>query len=220
MNTPEDIEAWIAERKKRFPTANRVADKKTKLEEAIARGQLPFDDNSWFPKRPRLEKPNHSANRGRGSGRGRRGRNGPPTTRDGAVTSRVSITPTQTTPGSSSLQPASPAQPPPVPPEDYNSSDSDDAPPEALPTKTTRNTVPMSSHPAESPRDPENVEFKPSTREKQTGPRRQTARQPRGPPPVPFGQNTSLLRNVRPSAGRVYDDRDLPIHRTSCYCLR
>jgi len=40
------------------------------------------------------------------------------------------------------------------------------------------------------------AEPKPSTREKQIGPRRQTARQPRGPPPAPFGQNTSLLRNL------------------------
>jgi hypothetical protein len=44
LNTPEEIEAWKAERKKRFPTASRVADKKAKLEEAIARGQLPFDE--------------------------------------------------------------------------------------------------------------------------------------------------------------------------------
>lgn len=213
MNTPEDIEAWIAERKKRFPTANRVADKKTKLEEAIARGQLPFDDNQRFPKRPRLERPDYGASRGRGSGRGsgrgRRRWDGPPAPRDRVVTSATSI---QTAPDSLSLKPASPAQPPPVLPEDHDSSDSDDAPPEALPTKTTKNTVPESSHPAETSRESEDVEIKPFPREKPTGSKRPTARQPRGPPPVPFGQNTSLLRNVRPSAGRVRDDYDLPIH--------
>ncbi|KAF9785498.1 nuclear fragile X mental retardation-interacting protein 1-domain-containing protein [Thelephora terrestris] len=195
LNTPEDIEAWIAERKKRFPTAKRVADKKTKLEEAIARGQLPFDDNSRFPKRPRLERPNHSANRGRGSGRGRRGRSGPPAVRDEVVTPKVSATPTQVTQDSSSLQ-LPPAQPSPVPPDDCDSSDPDDAPPEALPTKSTKNTVPEVPCPAENSRESGGVEVKPSMREKRTGPRRQPVRQPRGPPPVPFGQNTSLLRNL------------------------
>ncbi|PFH54558.1 hypothetical protein AMATHDRAFT_72334 [Amanita thiersii Skay4041] len=50
LNTPEALEAWIAERKKRWPTTERVAEKKRKLEEAIERGQIvPFD--SSFVKR-------------------------------------------------------------------------------------------------------------------------------------------------------------------------
>src|SRR6266850_5838681 len=40
LDTPEEIEAWIAERKRRWPTAARVAEKKRKLEEAIANGGL------------------------------------------------------------------------------------------------------------------------------------------------------------------------------------
>ena len=40
LDSPEILDAWIAERKKRFPTSARIEDKKRKLEEAVARGQL------------------------------------------------------------------------------------------------------------------------------------------------------------------------------------
>lgn len=208
MNTPEDIEAWIAERKKRFPTADHVADKKAKLEEAIARGQLPFDDNPRFPKRPRLGEPNHGAKRGPGGGRGRRGRNGPPGGRDAASNQKPWTTPIQTAPDSSSLQFSLPADPPAsVLPEDHDSSDSDDAPPEALSTKTT-DTVPEPLSLPGSSRDSESTKVKPSVGEKPAGSRRPTTRQPRGPPPIPFKQNTSLLRNVRVSVRKIRVDYD------------
>ncbi|KAF9650473.1 hypothetical protein BDM02DRAFT_3083385, partial [Thelephora ganbajun] len=194
LNTPEDIEAWIAERKKRFPTANHVAEKKAKLEEAIARGQLPFDANPRFPKRPRLEGPDYGANRGHRNGRGRRRKNGRSSGRDGVANSKISATPNQATPESSSLQPSPPAQfPASVLPEDYDSSDSDDAPPEALSTKAVKNAV---AEPLPLPETSRDAEIKPSIGEKPIGSRRPTARQPRGPPPIPFGQKTSLLRNL------------------------
>lgn len=44
LNTPEAVDAWIAERKRRFPTDTRTQDKKRKLEEAAARGQLTLED--------------------------------------------------------------------------------------------------------------------------------------------------------------------------------
>lgn len=44
LDTPEDINAWIAERKRRFPTDEKIRDKKRKLEEAVARGQLTPED--------------------------------------------------------------------------------------------------------------------------------------------------------------------------------
>jgi len=209
LNTPEDIEAWIAERKKRFPTASHVADKKAKLEEAIARGQLPFGDNPRFPKRARFEEPSFGTNRGPGRGRGRRGKNGPPCVRHGVVNMKPSMTPVRTAPDSSSLQPSLPAQPPASAlPEDYGSSDSDDVPPETLSTKTTKNTVPEPLPLPETSRDSGNAHLKPSINDKLTASIKPVARQPRGPPPIPFGQNTSLLRNVRFSAREVRVDRD------------
>lgn len=44
LNDPEVLEAWIAERKRRFPTSSRVDDKKRKMEEAVARGQLDLSE--------------------------------------------------------------------------------------------------------------------------------------------------------------------------------
>ncbi len=40
LDTPEEIAAWIAERKRRWPTDTRTAEKKRKLEEALANGEL------------------------------------------------------------------------------------------------------------------------------------------------------------------------------------
>lgn len=85
LDTPEQIEAWIAERKKRFPTAERVQEKEKLLEEAIARGQL-SPVNSRFPQRKKRRTDEYQsggpgardandARRGRGRGHfGDRGR--------------------------------------------------------------------------------------------------------------------------------------------------
>ncbi|KAJ7925869.1 nuclear fragile X mental retardation-interacting protein 1-domain-containing protein [Mycena leptocephala] len=40
LDSPEEVEAWIAERKRRWPSAPRVEEKKRKMDEAVARGQL------------------------------------------------------------------------------------------------------------------------------------------------------------------------------------
>jgi fragile X mental retardation-interacting protein 1 (NUFIP1) len=40
LDTPEEIAVWIAERKRRWPTDARTAEKKRKLEEALANGEL------------------------------------------------------------------------------------------------------------------------------------------------------------------------------------
>ncbi|KAI0673521.1 nuclear fragile X mental retardation-interacting protein 1-domain-containing protein [Trametes maxima] len=81
LDTPEAIEQWIAERKKRFPTTQNVEDKQRKMREAIERGQLPFDDASHRKKRRRTDdgpgdrgdysRGGRGGQRGRGRGRGR-----------------------------------------------------------------------------------------------------------------------------------------------------
>ena len=40
LDTPEAIAAWIAERKKRFPTMQNVADKEQKMREAVERDAI------------------------------------------------------------------------------------------------------------------------------------------------------------------------------------
>ncbi|KAH7883664.1 hypothetical protein F5I97DRAFT_1894632 [Phlebopus sp. FC_14] len=44
LDTQEAIDGWIAERKKQFPTAEKIEHKKRKLDEAAARGQLGPED--------------------------------------------------------------------------------------------------------------------------------------------------------------------------------
>lgn len=94
MDTPDALEAWIAERKRRWPSATRVEDKKRKVEEATARGELTPEQLGIFSKkRPRTDNQQERPPRGRGRGRARgaergrgrgafRGRGGPPPAAD------------------------------------------------------------------------------------------------------------------------------------------
>ncbi|KAF7339395.1 Nuclear fragile X mental retardation-interacting protein 1 [Mycena sanguinolenta] len=71
LDSPEQLEAWIAERKKRWPSAQRVEEKKRKMEEAVARGQLSLEDSGLAGrKRRRIDDGNANSDRGRGRGRG------------------------------------------------------------------------------------------------------------------------------------------------------
>ncbi|KAH7911954.1 hypothetical protein BJ138DRAFT_1149494 [Hygrophoropsis aurantiaca] len=73
LNTLEAVDGWIAERKKRFPTAEKVEDKKRKLEEAIARGQLGPEDMG-LPGRKKRKMENKSQGEGGAAPRGHRNR--------------------------------------------------------------------------------------------------------------------------------------------------
>ncbi|KDQ63639.1 hypothetical protein JAAARDRAFT_169692 [Jaapia argillacea MUCL 33604] len=78
LDTPEALDAWIEERKKRWPSTSRVEDKKRKHEEAVARGQLDLDDFSGKKRRRTEDGGGYSGQRGgrgRGRGRGRGGDN-------------------------------------------------------------------------------------------------------------------------------------------------
>ncbi|KAI0304972.1 hypothetical protein BC826DRAFT_26037 [Russula brevipes] len=73
LDTPEEVAAWIAERKRRWPTAPRVAEKKRKLEEAMANGGLQPDyialtGNKRFRQPPLFDPEVTRARRGRGGG--------------------------------------------------------------------------------------------------------------------------------------------------------
>lgn len=92
LDTPEEVAAWIAERKRRWPTDTRVAEKKRKLEHALANGELHPDHLALMGGkrfRPRSSDVDvtrtgrgrggahfrFGGNRGRGRGRGAYGRN-------------------------------------------------------------------------------------------------------------------------------------------------
>ncbi|KAK0208264.1 hypothetical protein DFS33DRAFT_1484656 [Desarmillaria ectypa] len=76
LDSPEVLDSWLAERRKRWPSDNRVQEKKMKQEEAIARGQLSVEELGLFSrKRQRTvgnepRPPNRGRQRGRGHVRG------------------------------------------------------------------------------------------------------------------------------------------------------
>ncbi|KAI5124639.1 hypothetical protein M0805_004248 [Coniferiporia weirii] len=71
LNTPEDITAWITERKNRWPTAERAKEKNIKLQEAITRGEIAVSDPGLRGiKRPRADDGIRGRDRPEGRGRG------------------------------------------------------------------------------------------------------------------------------------------------------
>ncbi|OAX44705.1 hypothetical protein K503DRAFT_677759 [Rhizopogon vinicolor AM-OR11-026] len=73
LDSQEAIDAWIAERRNRFPTTHKVEDKKRKLEEAVARGQLTPEDmglQGWKKRRKDDSSVRGHQPRGRARGRG------------------------------------------------------------------------------------------------------------------------------------------------------
>ncbi|KZT44468.1 hypothetical protein SISSUDRAFT_1056816 [Sistotremastrum suecicum HHB10207 ss-3] len=83
LNTPEAVDEWIAERKKRWPSKTRVEGKETTKKEALERGEIQMEELRRHGKRRRLDDAQdggskHSLGhigqgrqRGRGRGRGR-----------------------------------------------------------------------------------------------------------------------------------------------------
>lgn len=70
INTPEDIQNWIAERKKKYPTKENIEKQKAKEKECFDRGEKLQDDKSRFNNN-RGNGGNNRGNNTRGGGRGR-----------------------------------------------------------------------------------------------------------------------------------------------------
>ncbi|EKM61161.1 uncharacterized protein PHACADRAFT_83190 [Phanerochaete carnosa HHB-10118-sp] len=190
LDTPETIEQWIAERKRRFPTADRVEEKRKKIEEAVARGQLSFEEARFPNKRRRINdyaqhRQNHDT-RGRGRGRGRGHGRGQFTGKRGSATSvnaRPHVSKSQATSAAPTEALAQPNGEEARIDCDVNSglgSDSDSAPAE-LSSKATHveEEVPKSAI------QPDRIPVK-----------KLAPKQPRRPPQNPFVQRPALLRNL------------------------
>ncbi|KAG6842582.1 hypothetical protein C0991_000108 [Blastosporella zonata] len=186
LDKPEDLEAWLAERKRRWPTSERVEDKKRKMDEAIARGQLPEPSHRGI-KRPRTDEggDNHYE-RGRGHGRGRgnssygRGR-----ATDFGWKGRVgtSTMPTKAQPSKAeALTPAS----------DSSDSENNDEGPETVSSK-----APVVSLQPEIPSKPlPNTAQEPQHTFTNQRPSKRPPLQPRKEPHNPFASRPTLLRNL------------------------
>lgn len=73
LDTPEVIDAWIAERKRRWPTETLKEEKTKKLADAIARGEISAPDPSMRNRKRQRTDEGQQGWRGRGQARGRSG---------------------------------------------------------------------------------------------------------------------------------------------------
>ncbi|KAG2072743.1 hypothetical protein BDR04DRAFT_1153161 [Suillus decipiens] len=180
LDSQEAIDGWIAERKNRFPTTQKVEEKKRKLEEAVARGQLTPEDMGLQARRKRRK--DDSSFRGqqpRGRGRGRGVGRGSHINFTASRTQDISPMKPQAVPLLSS-----------IPAEQQDRSDvdssSDDGAPEVVSSKPplTAEVVLVSA---------------PRLKESQPPPKpikRQPQLQPKPPPRNPFASRPTLLRSL------------------------
>lgn len=71
LDSPEVLDSWLAERRKRWPSDHRVQEKKRKQEEAIARGQLSVEELGLFSRKRQRTAGNEPRPPSRGRQRGR-----------------------------------------------------------------------------------------------------------------------------------------------------
>ncbi|KAG1885816.1 hypothetical protein F4604DRAFT_1572857 [Suillus subluteus] len=183
LDSQEAIDGWIAERKNRFPTTQKVEEKKRKLEEAVARGQLTPEDMGLQARRKRRK--DDSSFRGqqpRGRGRGRGMGRG----------SHTSFTVSRTQDTSSPMKSQAAPLPPSIPAEQQDRPDldssSDDGTPEVVSSKPPQAAeaalvlAPLKQEPQSQPQP------KPIKRPPQP--------QPKPSPRNPFASRPTLLRSL------------------------
>lgn len=183
LNTPEAVDGWIAERKKRFPTADRVQEKKRRLEEARARGQLLPEDMCLAGRKRR--KHDHPVDRGVGfsRGRGRGVRGGRIGHRQGTFVARSESQVTAETIRSEVTPFAMPDK---AIEGGTHMESEDDGPPEEASAK-----APPASEPLIETHEQPSVPPRPYTR-----PARRPLPQSKKPPSNPFASRPALLKKV------------------------
>ncbi|EGN98674.1 hypothetical protein SERLA73DRAFT_168297 [Serpula lacrymans var. lacrymans S7.3] len=196
LDTPEALDAWIAERKKRFPTTERVIDKKRKLEEAAARGQLPPEDMGLLGHKRRRMEENSREGSGNYRGRGQRGRQ-PRGRGRGLSRGRGGSTATHIDTPVANLERSAPVPTSSAGPSlvvealsgSSSDSDSDDEVPEAVSSKAPPADVKPRADETESPQV-QTVQPLPKIVKKPIPP------QPKKPPHNPFASRPTLLHNL------------------------
>ena len=193
LNSPEILDAWIAERKKRFPTSSRVEDKKRKLEDAVARGQLDITGATLhLNKRQKRDHhlDGHVSHQKMQSHTGRNGKDQVRTT-DAGWGGRVRA---------AQIAPSKVIAPAVIEASHSSSSSEDDTDlePEVLSSKIRRTSeMPI----IQETKDPKTLAPSRSTVKNDTVHRhRSSALQPKNPPRNPFASRPTLLRNVSHSA--------------------
>ncbi|KAG0708953.1 hypothetical protein DFH29DRAFT_889842 [Suillus ampliporus] len=185
LDCQEAIDGWIAERKNRFPTSQKVEDKKRKLEEAVARGQLTPEDMGLQARRKRRkddssfrgQQPRGRA-RGRGMGRVNHTRGTSPRAQD----------------TSSQMKPrAAPTLPPLIPAEQQDRSDSDSSSDDGAPEVVSSKPPPApKADIAVAAQDKQELQSQPPPKPIKRPP----PPQPKPPPRNPFASRPTLLRSL------------------------
>jgi hypothetical protein len=190
LDSPEVLDVWIAERKKRFPTSSRIEDKKRKLEDAIARGQLNFTSATLHSnKRQKYGHrfDNHGFNPKIQSRTGKNDREYARTT-DAGWGGRVRAAPTSPSRAIATNEASHSSS---------STEDDTDREPEVLSSKIQHaSEIPVVQ---EDKEDAETKALAPSrsvVKNNTVGRHRISALQPKNPPRNPFASRPTLLRNV------------------------
>ena len=195
MNSPEVLDAWIAERKKRFPTSSRIEDKKRKLDDAIARGELNItlqQQHSNKRQKHGHRFDNHGSHPKIQSRTGKKNDRDQVRTTDAGWGGRVRVAPTLPSRVIATNEASHSS---------LSTEDDTDCEPEVLSSKV--------HHAPEIPvvqEDKEEMETKalappqPVVKNNTVGRHRSSALQPKNPPRNPFASRPTLLRNVSHSA--------------------
>lgn len=193
MDSPEVLDAWIAERKKRFPTSSRIEDKKRKMEDAIARGQLNFT-NTTLHSNKRQKHGHRFDNHGyQPKLQSRSGKNDGDQVRttDAGWGGRVRVAPTTPLRAIATNEASDSSS---------NTGDDSDREPEVLSSKIQHaSEIPIVQ---EDKEDAETKALAPRSVVKNNamGRHRSSPLQPKNPPRNPFASRPTLLRNVSHSA--------------------
>ena len=188
MDSPEVLDAWIAERKKRFPTSSRIEDKKRKLEDAIASGQLSATLHSNKRQKHGHRFDNHGVHP-KTQNRNRKNDRDHVRTTDAGWGGRVRVAPTFPSIAIATNE---------VSDSSSSTGDDMDREPEVLSSKIQdASEIPVVQE------DKEDAETKASqsvVKNNTMGRHRSSALQPKNPPRNPFASRPTLLRNVSHSA--------------------
>ncbi|KAG7099304.1 hypothetical protein E1B28_001162 [Marasmius oreades] len=177
LETHEAIDNWVAERKKRWPTSTLIQEKKRKLEDAAARGELSVEELGLFGKKRKFQGDGDLSR-----GRTKRGRaRGPDLGEHATITKVVPRHPLPKKP----VTEACPS----------GGESSDDGAPESMPVRPPPDELPNSPVTPAMAAPVEQLKDTRSTANG-TGSLKKRSIQPKDAPHIPFGPKSNLLRNL------------------------
>ena len=185
------MDAWIAERKNRFPTSLRIEDKKRKLEDAIARGQLDFTNTTTLHSNKRQKHGHRFDNHPKPQGRTGKNNRDQMRTTDAGWGGRVRVASTLPSRDIATKEASDSSS---------STGDDSDCEPEVLSSKIQHaSEIPVVQEDKEDA-ETEAIASRSVVKNNTMGRLRSSALQPKNPLKNPFASRPTLLRNVSHSA--------------------